>query len=300
MKEYEEVVMNDGNGMLRKLMDLGAPAHSANTRRAYDAQYRLFVQWAEKQGRWTDLAAAYPSEAVCEYLAARVERGNVSSTLQLIVCAIRARSKNAGLPDPTRNETVRRMLRDARIRGHEPRQATGLTRRDMLKIRPLATPKQWALLLLMRDCLLRRSEASAARWRDLSPEPDGTGRLTVPYSKTDQDGKGAALYVSKRTMEALKAIRPGVILPVGEKIFWWCPRTICRIIARLAQQAELRGDYSGHSPRIGMVQDLARLGALLTGIQDAGRWKDPSMPARYIGANRNGGETAMLKYSKFL
>ena len=76
-------------------------------------------------------------------------------------------------------------------------------------------------------------------------------------------------------MKALKAIRPGVILPVGEKIFWWCPRTICRIIARLAQQAELRGDYSRHSPRIGMVQDLARLGALLTGIQDAGRWKDP-------------------------
>ena len=182
--------MNDGNGMLRKLMDLGAPAHSANTRRAYDAQYRLFVQWAEKQGRWTDLAAAYPSEAVCEYLAARVERGNVSSTLQLIVCAIRARSKNAGLPDPTRNETVRRMLRDARIRGHEPRQATGLTRRDMLKIRPLATPKQWALLRLMRDCLLRRSEASAVRWRDLEREPDGTGRLTVPYSKTDQNGKG--------------------------------------------------------------------------------------------------------------
>ena len=49
-----------------------------------------------------------------------------------------------------------------------------------------------------------------------------------------------------------------------------CPRTISRNIARLAQQAGLRGDYSGHSPRIGMVQDLARLGALLTGIQDAG------------------------------
>ena len=87
---------------------------------------------------------------------------------------------------------------------------------------------------------------------------------------------------------------------MGEKIFWWCPRTISRSIARLAQQAGLKGDYSGHSPRIEMVQDLARLGALLTGIQDAGRWKDPSMPARYIGANGNRGETAMLKYSKFL
>ena len=98
---------------------------------------------------------------------------------------------------------MRRMLRDARMRGHEPRQATGLTRRDMLAIKPLATPKQWALLRLMRDCLLRRSEASAVRWRDLVPEPDGRGRLTIPYSKTDQEGKGAVLYVSEKTMEGL-------------------------------------------------------------------------------------------------
>ncbi len=308
MKEYEEVVMNNGNGMLRELMDLGAHTHSENTRRAYDTQYRLFVEWTEKQGRWVDLAPAYPPEAVCEYLDARAERGNTSSTLQLIVCAIRARSKNAGLPDPTRNETVRRMLRGARIRGHGLCQATGLTHRDMLKIRPLATPKQWALLRLMRDCLLRRSEASTVRWRDLSPEPDGTGRLTVPHSKTDQEGKGAVLFVSKRTMAALKAIRPWPTPAVGEKIFRWCPYSISCNIARLAEQAGLKGDYSGHSPRIGMVQDLARLGALLTEIQDAGRWKDPSMPARYIRGidtryirwGIDAGHSAVARYSEFL
>ena len=227
------------------------------------------------------------------------ERGNVSSTLHLIVSAIHARSKDAGLPDPTRNETVRRALRVARMRGHEPRQATGLTHRNMLKIAPFATPKQWALLQLMRDCMLRTSEASAARWRDLEPEPDGTGRLTIPSSKTDQEGKGAVLYVSTATMEALKLIRPGLNPAVGEKIFRWCPRTICRIIARLAQQAELRGDYSGHSPRIGMVHDLARLGALLPEIQNAGRWSDPSMPARYI-RSIDTGKSAVAKYSRFL
>ena len=78
----------------------------------------------------------------------------------------------------------------------------------MLKICPFAKAKQWALLCLMRDCLLRRSEASAAHWRDMVPEPDGSGRLTVPYSKTDQNGKGAVLCVSEKTMKALRAIRP--------------------------------------------------------------------------------------------
>ena len=169
----------------------------------------------------------------------------------------------------------------------------------MLKIAPFATPKQWALLRLMRDCLLRVSEAADARWRDLVEEADGTGRLTIPNSKTDQEGKGAVLFVSKATMEALELIRPGINPAVGEKIFRWCPKTICRNIARLAQQAELKGDYSGHSPRIGMVQDLARLGALLPEIQNAGRWSDPSMPARYI-RSIDTGKSAVAKYSRFL
>ena len=281
-----------------KVLELARNVHSANTRRAYDTQYRQFVQWAGKEGRFADVAPAYPPEAVREYLAERAERGNTPSTLHLIVSAIHARSKDAGLPDPTRNETVRHALRVARMRGHS-RQATGLTHRNMLKIAPFATPKQWALLRLMRDCLLRVSEAADARWRDLVEEADGTGRLTIPNSKPDQEGKGAVLFVSKTTMKALELIRPGINPAVGEKIFRWCPKTICRNIARLAQQAELQGDYSGHSPRIGMAQDLARLGALLPEIQNAGRWSDPSMPARYI-RSIDTGKSAVAKYSRFL
>ena len=60
-----------------------------------------------------------------------------------------------------------------------------------------------ALIALMRDAMLRRSEAAAARWRDLQREPDGTGRLTIPVSKVDQVGKGEVLFVSEATMECL-------------------------------------------------------------------------------------------------
>ena len=168
-----------------QVQTLATSAYSENTRRCYDAQYRQFVQWCEEKGKWRELAPAYPTEAVCEYLQARAERGICSSTLLTIRAAIAAHTREAGLPDPTRHDSVRRLLHGAKqLRAGDRRPATGLTRQHMRKIAPIATPKQWALLCLMRDCLLRRSEAAAARWRDLECEPDGTtGHFTVPYSK---------------------------------------------------------------------------------------------------------------------
>ena len=202
-------------------------------------------------------------------------------------------------PD-SRHDSVRRLLHGAKkLRAGDRRPATGLTRQHMRKIAPIATPKQWALLCLMRDCLLRRSEAAAARWRDLECEPDGTtGHFTVPYSKTDQNGHGSVLFVTKKTMASLRAIRPRQPAP-GARIFDWSPHWISRIIAGLAGQAGLHGDFSGHSPRIGMAQDLERLGASLPQIQAAGRWKGPQMPAYYI-RSISSGHSAVAKLEEFL
>ena len=38
---------------------------------------------------------------------------------------------------------------------------------------------------------------------------------------------------------------------------------------------------SGHSLRVGAAQDLTAAGFGLPAIQQAGRWKSPTMPARY-------------------
>ena len=101
-------------------------------------------------------------------------------------------------------------------------------------------------------------------------------------------------------MKALKAIRPKPNPAVGEKFFGWSrPLTICENIARLAALADLKGDYSGHSPRVGMAQDLARLGASLPEMQNAGRWKDSRMPALYC-RNMAAKESAVAKYKEFL
>ena len=65
-----------------------------------------------------------------------------------------------------------------------------------------------ALASVMRDGLLRRGEAAAATWADVTWEPDGSGRLLVRRSKTDPEGIGTVLFLSRHTAEDLRAIRP--------------------------------------------------------------------------------------------
>ena len=54
-----------------------------------------------------------------------------------------------------------------------------------------------ALVRARRDGLLRRSEAAALQWQDLSVEaPDGSGRLHIARSKTDQEAHGHVAYLT--------------------------------------------------------------------------------------------------------
>ena len=79
----------------------------------------------------------------------------------------------------------------------------------------LAGLRDAALVPLASDCLLRLSEAVAVQLADLTVEPDGSGRLTVHRSKTDQEGKGAVLYVGEATMRRIAAWRDAVGLDDG-------------------------------------------------------------------------------------
>ena len=144
-----------------------------------------------------------------------------------------------------------------------------------------------ALVSLMRDGMLRRSEAASLTWGDLVDEGDGTGRLTAARSKTDQEGEGAVLFVSAPTMETLRAIRP-VDSDAGDSLFGLSAEQIGRRVSSAAAAAGLGEGYSGHSARVGMAQDLARAGTELPALMTAGRWQSPTMPARYTRAEQAG------------
>ena len=65
-----------------------------------------------------------------------------------------------------------------------------------------------ALVAVLSDGGLRRSEVSSLTWGDVQRWDDGSGRITIIRSKTDAEAQGAVVAITPAAMEALDAIRP--------------------------------------------------------------------------------------------
>ena len=142
-----------------------------------------------------------------------------------------------------------------------------------------------ALLQVMRDGMLRRSAAAALTWGNVEIHGDGSGRLHVARSKTDQTAQGAVLYLGPQAVDALLAFRPGeAVIDPNASVFNLSASQIGRRIKAAAKVASLGEGYSAHSPRVGMAQDLSADGAELPALMTDGRWTSPAMPAKYTEA----------------
>ena len=124
------------------------------------------------------------------------------------------------------------------------------------KAEPREKPQQAALreavgiaaIGLMRDALRHLQEAADARWCHLQREEDGSGRLTIPSSKTAPSAIG---HVSARTMNALDEMRSTKQAlgtdgtdDTDDKIFQMNGRTLSRHIRNVCTFAGLEGRYS--------------------------------------------------------
>lgn len=271
---------------------------SPNTIRSYRSQWRSFVAWAT--ARRVPAAPAKP-EHVAAYLAERFEQlEHKPATLRVAAAAIAYVHNNCGLENPCSHPDVKRTLRGAtRVAGKAQKQARGLTadaldaiaatacwprlgrngRRESAQAAARRGSVDIALVRLMRDALLRVSECAALTWSDIETVPDGSGRLLIRRSKTDPDGEGAVVFVSPQTMAVLASIRNGA--PAALRVFELSSNQISLRIKNAAVAAGLGDGFSGHSPRVGMAQDLARIGVELPSLMTAGRWRSPTMPAHY-------------------
>ena len=131
-----------------------------------------------------------------------------------------------------------------------------------------------ALVAVLSDAGLRRSEAAALTWGDVQRWEDGSGRITVIRSKTDAEAQGAVVAVTPAAMQALFAIRPA--RAGGEvRVFGLSESQIARRVKAIAQAAGLadREFFSGHSGRVGMARRMAQNGAPTHEIECRGRWK---------------------------
>lgn len=291
-----------------------------NTIGAYRTQFGLWAAWAAERG-----TPAMPAEplAVRAYLIERAEDGRSVSTLRSGLSAISAVHRAEGLESPCDSQTVKlAMAALARQYARPVRQATGLTdellerlRADaaeqtsihlMLKDRgtiPAAERRQMgrraaqarqdvAIAGLLRDGLLRRSELAEARWADLELAEDGSGRLTIRRSKTDQLGAGHVAYISPQTISDLlgsyaRGAAEDTILGIRDG-------QIGRRLRAAGKRIEVEG-LSGDSGRVGMARDLVRHGATLPEVMQSGRWDTPAMVSHYRRAE-TAGHSAVARF----
>jgi len=272
-----------------------------STRRVYESAWKRFLSWAASEG-----LRPLPADpvTVAAYLTNRAEQGLSASSLSLDRKAISHYHRSAGVSSPTTAEgvklTIAGLRNQAAQQGRgEPKQAKGLTTEGLKAIVRTARRRRRgqtgrteseafalrrgmvdiAMASVMRDALLRRGEAAELRWSDVEFCPDGSSLITIRRSKTSL--VSAVQYVGVEATLALRRIRPLNANPELRVFGLRSGRSISNRIAAMARAAGLGEGYSGHSPRVGMAQDLTAAGVGLAALMVAGRWRSERMPAHY-------------------
>ena len=165
---------------------------------------------------------------MARYLAVRAGSGASIATMRLASSAIAKAYQWAGHESPCRDPGVRASLKGWGRRLAKPRRQAGALTADVLAVicltaiqprlrgRGFETPEQAAqrekfdvaLVAVLSDAELCRSEASSLTWGDVQRWDDGSGRITVARSKTDTEAQGAVVAIIPAAMRALDAIRP--------------------------------------------------------------------------------------------
>ena len=154
---------------------------SDNTRRVYQTQWKLFDEWCGDVG-----LRSLPAEplTVARYLAVRANAGASIATLRLATSAIAKVHEWADHESPGRDQGVRASLKGWGRRLAKPQRQAGALTADVLAVIRLTAPKprargrgletaeqaaqrarfDLALVAVLSDAGLRRSEASSLTW----------------------------------------------------------------------------------------------------------------------------------------
>ena len=143
-----------------------------------------------------------------------------------------------------------------------------------------------ALIAVLADAGLRRSEAVELRWGDVLADADGSGRLTIRHSKTDQTREGAVVALTVQAMADLARWAAFTDSDPDAPVFGVSAEHVSRIVAKRAAAAGLGDGFSGRSRRVGMARRMTRNGAPAAAIMRQGRWASSGMISRYTRSER--------------
>lgn len=271
--------------------------YTPNSLRALRAGWKVWRGACEAAGV-APLPASIP--VLLSEIKRRVDAGQRRATIETaLIFPLRAAHQRAGLASPTDSTIFRdlwRKLCRERLLARQG-QAHPLKRSHLLALDKHLDPTlprdclMGAVCGLAYDGMLRISELAAIERAHLSPCDDGAAVLLIARSKTDQEGRGATLYIRAETMRWVNAHRrfAEVACPDGP---WLFPspyrgghspistRHLTSLILAAGQRIGVDG-LSGHSGRVGATQDMMHSGANLPLVQRSGRWKSAKQPARY-------------------
>lgn len=223
-------------------------------------------------------------------------------TIERYLASLRALHRLAGnKDDPTADvdvEATRRLVARGRTRAR-PRKPFRLAQvEEVLALAPLTLrdKRDRAMLAVAYSAMLRRSELVSLTLPDLAFDPDGSGTVTVKFSKTDQRADGHVRYLAPFAVSALQDWLADARIVEG---YLFCrvlargfaaatplsDHEVARIFKRLARRVDA-GAFSaaaiaGHSTRIGAAHDLVEAGFDVAAIANAGGWKSLMMPNYY-------------------
>ena len=279
-------------------------ALAPETLRAYATDWAHFTAWCHAAG-----CAPLPAEpaAVAAYLAAQAPlygRSALERRLAAIGHAHRLRGLDWSAGHPAIRTTLRGIFRTHRSRR---RQAAALTSTELKKFvaacgGDLAGLRDRALLLLGFSGALRRSELVAVEREHLRFTEVGL-RLQIPTSKTDQEGRGVELGITRgkrpetcpvRALEAWLAASDCRYGPVFRKIDRWGTiehralggDAVRDILLKRAAAARITVDggerLSPHGLRAGFVTEAYMAGARDEQVMDHTRHRDLKTMRGYV------------------
>ena len=265
-----------------------------NTKRAYRTAISQFELWLGD--------AEITDESIANYIGFLSAAGIKPSSAAQVLAAVRKRSEMLQIADPV-GPITKSVMAGYRRSAISPHQANGLTWENVQQISDVigydtASLRDRAMILTMSDAMLRVSELVGLNIGDV-----GNDTLCVAMSKTDQEGEGVDLFLGTPTIDAIRVWITEAELHSGplfrpvyrDKVInrRLSSRQAMRIIKARAKDAGL--EASSHSLRVGSCQSLAQAGASLVEMQQAGRWRDPKMPA-YYSRRQMAKRGAMNKY----
>lgn len=208
-------------------------ASSPHSQRALKSDLEAFDLWCRRTKR---VALPATPEIVADYLDARAGQGARPSSLARYKASLGKIHQLLGLTDPTKAELVKlRLAAIRREKGTAQAQARPLRFkgpvRDVVRDKPrglnvralleacgddLTGLRDRALLSTAYDTGLRASELVAVCVEHIVDALDPEARLQeIPRSKADQEGEGAAAFLSPRSVRAIAAWRAASGIETG-------------------------------------------------------------------------------------